>query len=84
MMEKLLKELPMIDIAINMEEFLKDVKMKEKAKPQKNFDKINLIDDFLATRARFIQSKKAELGYGKFDDVDEEKRIEEQIEIKFY
>ena len=53
-MEKLLQMMPLIDMNQSMESFLKDIKLKEKAKAVKDFDKINIIDDFLGMRAKYI------------------------------
>ena len=83
-MEKLLQMMPLIDMNQSMESFLKDIKLKEKAKAVKDFDKINIIDDFLGMRAKYIQSRKAEQGPPKGDDPDAEARLEEHIEIQFY
>ena len=60
-MEKLLQIVPIIDRNTNLEEKLKEIQEKEMAKEAKNldkdFDKINTIEEFLPMLQKYIQSK---------------------------
>jgi hypothetical protein len=60
-MEKLLQIVPLIEEQANLEEKLQELKQKERSKDTKNldkdFDKINTIEEFLAMRKKYIQSK---------------------------
>lgn len=81
-MERLLQMVPMItDPAL--EGTLTELKTKEKAKPVKDFDKINIIEEFLDMRAKYIQNKKVERG-GPARDAAEEEDGERRIEADFY
>ena len=81
-MEKLLQIVPVIEANTNLEEKLKEIRQKERDKDIKNldkdFDKINTIEEFLAMRQKYIQSKQ-EPGA----EPDEKKRIQE-LEDEYY
>lgn len=81
-MEKLLQIVPIIEENTNLEEKLKEIRQKERDKDIKNldkdFDKINTIEEFLTMRQKYIQSKQ-EPGA----EPDEKKRIQE-LEDEYY
>ena len=48
--EKLLNIIPMVEVTSDLSEELRAIKLKEKNKTTKDFDKINIIEDFLQVR----------------------------------
>lgn len=81
-LEKLLTIIPMVEVTSNLTEELKAIKQKEKGKATKDFDKINIVEDFLNIRANFINIKKMEQGFNKID-AEQEMKFEQNIEEKF-
>lgn len=48
--EKLLNIIPMVEVTSDLSKELRAIKAKEKNKTTKDFDKINIIEDFLQVR----------------------------------
>jgi len=83
-MEKLLIMLPPIDAKQKLVDIVTEIKAKEKAKEEnKNFDKINLIDNFLKLRANYIQEIKQATNNRRLQG-NEEKSFEELHENELY